>query len=58
MKQHGKTIRGKCKSCGKVVALKAPTGNWLDAIYPRAHKLPDGKRCEGQWKSVEPLSAD
>lgn len=53
--RNGKTIKGKCQRCGKMVALKAPTGNWLDDLYPRAHKLPSGKRCDGQWTSVEIL---
>lgn len=45
-----------CRECGKDVALKAPTGSWLDALLPIAHKQPNGEQCDGQYREHEIVS--
>ena len=45
--------RGRCRTCGKVLALSAPSGDWLNALYPRLHYADSGEVCEGTWREVE-----
>lgn len=46
--------RGKCLQCGKIVALNAPSGDWLLALYPRKHEH-GGNLCEGMWREITKL---
>jgi hypothetical protein len=41
-----------CKVCGKRVRLHAPTGNWLDSLYPYRH-FPNGTICDGSFIEVK-----
>jgi hypothetical protein len=52
-KTRWKRPKGKCRSCGKLIELSAPTGNWLDALFPWKHRLKSGKVCEGTWTETE-----
>jgi len=45
--------RGRCERCGKECALYAPTGNYLDACFPRFHKNKAGEICRGYQKEVK-----
>jgi hypothetical protein len=58
VKAKYKLPKGRCKQCGKVTSLRAPTGNYLDALFPRKHRDKDGSVCEGTWSETEPLQKD
>ncbi len=45
--------RGKCRVCGKTFALKAPSGDWVNALYPRRHNSEGGGECDGVWVETE-----
>lgn len=56
MKRKPILPRGVCRECGKEVALRAPTGNYLDALFPRRHRIA-GSVCVGTWHEVEPIKS-
>ncbi len=49
--------RGKCRVCGKECALYAPTGDYLQAIFPRRHTN-NGKPCDGNLLEVHKITKD
>ena len=44
---RSKTKRDSPKATGLELLKPSPTGNWLDPLYPRLHRKPDGSVCEG-----------
>ena len=54
-----KVLRFKCVICGKITAGRR-TGRWADDSerYPRRHKGPDGKSCEGNYEFAEWVEVD
>lgn len=51
-----KTYSTKCRGCGKIVRVKAPSGDWLGALYPIRHKNNEGKDCD--WWTCEVKDKD